>query len=71
MRGSDIGSPPEFGAADGLRLHRCRRGDVRAVRHLRHPLEAGLSMLVSGLYIVATVAVTIYMLVALLRPEDF
>jgi len=28
-------------------------------------------MLVSILYIAATVAVTIYMLVALLRPEDF
>jgi len=28
-------------------------------------------MLVSILYIAATVAVTVYMLVALLRPEDF
>jgi len=28
-------------------------------------------MLVSILYIAATVGVTIYMLVALLRPEDF
>jgi K+-transporting ATPase KdpF subunit len=28
-------------------------------------------MLVAGLYIAATVAVTVYMLVALLRPEDF
>jgi len=28
-------------------------------------------MVVSILYIAATVAVTVYMLVALLRPEDF
>jgi len=28
-------------------------------------------MIVAALYIAATVAVTIYMLVALLRPEDF
>jgi len=28
-------------------------------------------MLVAILYVVATVAVTVYMLVALLRPEDF
>jgi len=28
-------------------------------------------MIVAGLYIAATVAVTLYMLVALIRPEDF
>jgi hypothetical protein len=47
------------------------RGDVRPVRHLRPPPAAGLTMVVAVIYIVATVAVTIYMLAALLRPEDF
>ena len=61
----------EIGAADGPRLHRCGRGDVRPVRHLRRPAEARLTMVVAVLYIAATVAVTVYMLVALLRPEDF
>ena len=30
-----------------------------------------MTMVVAVLYIVATVAVTVYMLAALLRPEDF
>ena len=30
-----------------------------------------MTMVVAAIYIVATVAVTIYMLAALLRPEDF
>lgn len=30
-----------------------------------------MTMIVAGLYIIATVAVTVYMLAALLRPEDF
>jgi hypothetical protein len=30
-----------------------------------------VTMIVAAIYIVATVAVTIYMLAALLRPEDF
>jgi hypothetical protein len=30
-----------------------------------------VTMVVAVLYIVATVAVTVYMLAALLRPEDF
>ena len=30
-----------------------------------------MTMIVAAIYIVATVAVTIYMLAALLRPEDF
>jgi hypothetical protein len=55
----------------GLRLHRHRRGDVRPLRHLRRPAAAGLTMVVAVIYIVATVGVTIYMLAALLRPEDF
>jgi len=62
---------PQMGAADGLCLHRRRRGHVRPVRRLRRSPEARLSMLVAGLYIAATVAVTLYMLAALLRPEDF
>jgi CHASE1-domain containing sensor protein len=66
-----IKTAPDIGAADGSRLHRPWRGDFRPVRPLRRPVEARLSMLVAGLYIAATVAVTVYMLVALLRPEDF
>ena len=57
--------------SDGLHLHRRWRGHVRPVRHLRRSSEADLTMVVAALYIVATVAVTIYMLAALLRPEDF
>lgn len=30
-----------------------------------------MTMIVAALYIIATVAVTVYMLAALLRPEDF
>jgi hypothetical protein len=71
MRRGPIGSAPDIGASDGPRLHRRWRGHVRPVRPLCRPLEARLSMLVAGLYIAATVAVTVYMLVALLRPEDF
>jgi hypothetical protein len=56
---------------DGRRLHRRRRGHVRPVRPLRRAAEAGLTMIVAILYLVATVGVTIYMLAALLRPEDF
>jgi hypothetical protein len=61
----------DIGAADGPRLHRIGRRDLRPVRHLRRPVEARLTMVVAVLYIAATVAVTVYMLVALLRPEDF
>ncbi|MDR3512485.1 MAG: potassium-transporting ATPase subunit F [Caulobacteraceae bacterium] len=57
--------------SDGLRLHRRWRGHVRPVRHLRRAFEARVTMVVAVIYIVATVAVTIYMLAALLRPEDF
>jgi hypothetical protein len=64
-------SPLETGAADGSRLHRRGRGHVRPVRRLCRPIEARLTMIVAVLYIAATVAVTVYMLVALLRPEDF
>jgi hypothetical protein len=71
MGASAIHSPPDIGAADGFHLPRRRGGHVRPVRHLRRPFEARLSMLVAGLYVIATVAVTVYMLVALLRPEDF
>jgi hypothetical protein len=71
MGSGAIAAAPDIGVADGLRFHRRWRGHVRSVRHLRRSLEARLSMLVAGLYIAATVAVTVYMLVALLRPEDF
>jgi hypothetical protein len=71
MGASAIHSPPDIGAADGFRLHRPGRGRLRPVRPLCRPFEARLSMIVAGLYIVATVAVSVYMLVALLRPEDF
>jgi hypothetical protein len=56
---------------DGSRIHCPRRSGVRPVRRLRRPFEARLSMIVAGLYIAACVAVTAYMLAALLRPEDF
>jgi hypothetical protein len=62
---------PNLGASDGFRLHRRRRGHVRPVRRLRPAFEARLTMIVAGLYIAATVAVSVYMLAALLRPEDF
>jgi hypothetical protein len=55
----------------GPRLHRRRRSDLRPVRALRRRAEADLTMIVAGIYIIATVAVTIYMFAALLRPEDF
>jgi hypothetical protein len=71
MGSGAIASPPDIGAADGPRLHRLGCGRIRPVRRLRRPLEARLTMVVAVLYIAATVAVTVYMLVALLRPEDF
>jgi hypothetical protein len=57
--------------SDGFRLSRRRRGHVRPLRRLRRLVEARLTMVVAAIYIAATVAVTVYMLVALLRPEDF
>jgi hypothetical protein len=62
---------PNLGASDGFRLHRPGRGRLRPVRPLRRSPEARLTMIVAGLYIAATVAVSVYMLAALLRPEDF
>jgi hypothetical protein len=61
----------QIGAADGPCLHRPWRGHVRPVRGLRRPVEGRLTMIVAAVYIAATIAVTVYMLVALLRPENF
>jgi hypothetical protein len=47
------------------------RGDLRHLRPLCRAPETDLSMIVAGIYIVATIAITIYMFAALLRPEDF
>jgi hypothetical protein len=66
-----IGAALEIGAADGLCLHRPGRGRIRPVRPLCRPSEARLTMVVAVLYIAATVVVSVYMLVALIRPEDF
>jgi hypothetical protein len=68
---ADIRAPPRNGANDGSRLSRGGRGDLRRLRPLRRAPETDLKMIVAGIYIVATIAVTIYMFAALLRPEDF
>jgi hypothetical protein len=69
--GAGIRALPRSGANDGSRLSRGGRGDLRHVCPLRRAPEADLSMIVAGIYIIATIAVTIYMFAALLRPEDF
>jgi hypothetical protein len=68
---ADIPAAPRSGANDGSRLSRGGRGDLRRLCPLRRAPETDLSMIVAGIYIVATIAVTIYMFAALLRPEDF
>jgi hypothetical protein len=57
-------------AAHGRSLSGRRRGSVRRLRPLRRSAEEDL-MIVDILYIVATVGVAIYMLVALIGPETF
>jgi hypothetical protein len=68
---ADIRAAPRSGANDGSCLSRGGRGDLRRLCPLRRAPETDLSMIVAGIYIVATIAVTIYMFAALLRPEDF
>jgi hypothetical protein len=61
----------EIGVFDGYRLH-CRwpRHFCR-LRPLRHFAQARLIMIVSILYVVGAIGITVYMLVALLRPDKF
>jgi hypothetical protein len=56
---------------DGSRVSGGRRRAIRGLRRLRHPAAAGLTMVLTVLYVAGAVVITAYMLVALLRPDKF
>jgi hypothetical protein len=56
---------------NGYRLHPVRIGTIWRIRCLRGASAAGVIMIVAALYVAGAIGVTVYMLVALLRPEKF
>ncbi len=66
-----FGSRSNGAVHDGSRLCGGRRRAFRGVRPLCRAVEARLTMLVTVLYVAGAVAVTVYMLAALLRPDKF
>lgn len=59
------------GACNGPRIRGARRRRLHRVRRLRNPPEGGVSMIVALLYGAAAIGVGVYMLWALIKPEQF
>jgi hypothetical protein len=56
---------------EGPDLSRCGHFRVRRVRGLCRHAEKGLTMIVGLIYAAAALAIAVYMVVALLRPDKF
>jgi hypothetical protein len=75
--GDPLGGPDlENGAGQrsfrhGLGLYGGRGRALRDVRPVRGSAEARLTLLITLLYVAGAVGVSVYMLVALLRPDKF
>jgi hypothetical protein len=63
--------PQDLESIDGFRLCRPRPGVIRRLWPLRRIPEADLTMIVAVLYAAGAIGVSVYMLVALLRPDKF
>jgi hypothetical protein len=72
LRSARLVSPiARFGVFNGYRLYRRWPRNFRRLWPVRHSAQARLIMIVSVLYVAGAVGITVYMLVALLRPDKF